>query len=407
MRALLHPAPNGHDSVGRLLIRILGRSTSLFAGDVDAHRRDLVSAISGRRLLVAGGAGSIGSAFVKEFIRFAPRSVHVVDPDENALVELVRDLRSSGQAAPDDFRTFSVAIGSPEFGALLAAGERYDHFMNFAALKHVRAERDVFSLMRMIDVNVCALASVLRQVAPSGIARVFSVSSDKAVNPANLMGATKALMENVLFAFSGHATATTARFANVAFSAGSLLEGFLMRLAKHQPLAGPSDVRRYFISHEEAGQLCLLAAFLGLPGEVFVPKLDRDQDLKSFSDIAVAFLDEFGFKPRLCQSEAEALASRPEGGHWPCYFAPASTTGEKPYEEFVAADEHADFGRFSAIGVIKAQGMNPAVLEAFLAEMARLRAEPSWRKEAIVAAIHRAVPSLAHQELGRDLDRHI
>ncbi|MBM3566841.1 MAG: NAD-dependent epimerase/dehydratase family protein, partial [Alphaproteobacteria bacterium] len=265
------------DSRDPLLARILGRSRSLFADDVAANAAFLKAAINGARILVIGAAGSIGAAFVKQLAAFNPASLHLVDIDENDLVELVRDLRSSPLNLPPDFRTVTADFAGPEFLRYARENAPYDVLANFSALKHVRAERDVYSLARMIEVNVAALDRCLGQSDGLGFKRVFSVSTDKCVRPANLMGASKNLMEKVLFSRGGSFIATSARFANVAFSAGSLLEGFERRLAKGQPIAGPSDVKRYFISHEEAAQLCLLACFLGEDRQVFFPKLSEEK----------------------------------------------------------------------------------------------------------------------------------
>jgi FlaA1/EpsC-like NDP-sugar epimerase len=387
-----------------LLARILGRGQSLFATDMVAHADRLQTAVAGKRLLIVGAAGSIGAAFVKEIVARAPGSLHLVDIDENGLVELVRDLRSSITPVPADFRTITADFGAEEFGRFAADHAPYDVFANFSALKHVRAERDVYSLLRMIEVNVAALDRCLARAGEFGFKRVFSVSTDKCVRPANLMGATKNLMEKVLFSRPGAFVAASARFANVAFSAGSLLEGFENRLAKGQPLSAPDDVRRYFITHEEAAQLCLLACFLGGDRDVFFPKLDGGH-LIGFPAIAGALLAERGLEPMPCASAEEARRVTPPPGRWPCHFAPSDTSGEKPEEEFHRRDDTLDLDSFAAAGIVREGAASRRTIESFLAAIEAIRAAPTWRKEAVVAALRGAVPELAHIERGRDLDR--
>ncbi|MEI7639749.1 MAG: polysaccharide biosynthesis protein, partial [Syntrophus sp. (in: bacteria)] len=279
-----------------LLSRILKRSGSMFAEDLEVHRAQIEACIRGARIMVIGAAGSIGSAFVRQLVSFRPAALHMVDISENNLVEVVRDLRSALISLPEDFKTFAVAMGSLEFDRLLdaeRASDRggYDYVINFSALKHVRSEKDPFSLMRMVHTNVVAVKALLDRLVGTFTRKHFSVSSDKAANPANIMGATKIFMERVLLTYADRIPFSTARFANVAFSDGSLLHGFLQRLAKGQPFAAPYDVRRYFISHEEAGQLCLLSCFLGENRDIYFPKLDEGSDLLTFAEIAVMVLE--------------------------------------------------------------------------------------------------------------------
>lgn len=394
------------DTRDPLLARILGRTRSLFAGDIAANGARLKSAIDGARILVVGAAGSIGAAFVKQLAAFAPSALHLVDIDENRLAEVVRDLRSSPLALPADFRTVTADFSGVEFARFAADHAPFDVFANFSALKHVRAERDIYSLSRMIEVNVAALDRCLARAATYGFKRVFSVSSDKCVRPANLMGASKNLMEKVLFSRDGGFVATSARFANVAFSAGSLLESFENRLAKNQPLSAPNDVRRYFISHEEAAQLCLLACFLGRDRQVFFPKLSERNDLIGFPDIAAAVLADRGLKPLACGSEDEARgAVPPPAGRWPCYFAPSDTSGEKPVEEFFRHDDVLDLDSFAAAGIARERPTPRRTIESFLAAIDAIRARPAWRRDDFVAAFSAAVPELEHVARPRDLDQ--
>jgi nucleoside-diphosphate-sugar epimerase len=423
----------------------LKRSKSLFDEDMAAHRGAVHDAVAGARILVIGAAGSIGCAFVKQLIPYRPGALHLVDISENNLVEVVRDLRSAPPALPlpEDFRTFPVALGSEEFERLLAAQRDYDYVVNFSALKHVRSEKDPFSLMRMYNTNVLYVKRLLKALAGTGVRKHFSVSSDKAANPANVMGATKIFMERILLAYSDRVAFSTARFANVAFSDGSLLHGFLQRLAKRQPFAAPYDVKRYFISHEEAGQLCLLSCFLGENRDIYFPKLDEGADLLTFSEIAVLVLEAYGLEPDLCASEDEAKekaelirdrapiiipgvsASAPlvedatkalnrEIGalslikkiKWPCYFFASDTTGEKPYEEFYTAADRVDLERYRNVGVIsQPPWTDRARIERALAAFEAIRRGAQWRKEDMVEAIRIIVPELSHEETGRNLDQ--
>ena len=416
-----------------LLNRILKRSKSLLDEDMAANRGAVRDAVAGARILVIGAAGSIGCAFVKQLIPYRPGALHLVDISENNLVEVVRDLRSAppALALPDDFRTFPVAMGSEEFERMLGDRGDYDYVVNFSALKHVRSEKDPFSLMRMYNTNVLYVKRLLEALAGTGVRKHFSVSSDKAANPANVMGATKIFMERILLAYSERVAFSTARFANVAFSDGSLLHGFLQRLAKRQPFAAPYDVKRYFISHEEAGQLCLLACFLGENRDIYFPKLDEGSDLLTFSEIAVLVLEACGLEPDLCASEdeakekAELIRDRapiispmsfqsPQNaknkdltpGKWPCYFFASDTTGEKPYEEFYTAADRVDLERYRNVGVIsQPPWTDMARIERALAAFEAIRRGAAWRKEDMVEAIRIIVPELAHEETGRNLDQ--
>ncbi|MEO5340211.1 MAG: polysaccharide biosynthesis protein [Magnetococcus sp. MYC-9] len=399
-----------------LLSRILGRSSSLWQNDLECHHKALAAAVARSRVLVIGAAGSIGSAFVEQLLPFAPAAVHLVDPSENNLVELVRTLRSAEQTVPDDFRTFAIGMGTEEFAHFLAAARPYDTIVNFAALKHVRSERDPFTLMRLIHTNILALQEMMEQLQAAPPQRVFSVSSDKAVQPENAMGASKAFMEAILWHHATWIPCSSARFANVAFSDGSLLHGFVRRWEKGQPLSAPEDVRRYFISHRESGQLCLLACFLGNNRELFVPRLDPVTDLHSFAEIAKLFLESKGWQARPCHSEEEARAwarqlsndpSRTQGERlWPCYFSQSDTSGEKMVETFFAPDETVDFTRFQALGVIANPpfARSQELLET-LAELRRLRLADRWSCQEMIRSLQRVVPSLRHTRMEKSLDQ--
>ena len=394
-----------------LLAQILGRSASLFQAAMEAHRTSMASAIARSRILVTGAAGSIGSAFVEQLIPFHPATLHLVDPSENNLVEVVRSLRSSDQPPPEDFCTYAIGMGTPEFEAFLSAATPYDAIVNFAALKHVRSERDPFSLMRLIHTNLFALQDMLDLLRPTPPKRIFSVSSDKAVNPENAMGASKAFMEHILWHHANHMPCcTSARFANVVFSDGSLLHGFLRRLEKGQPLSAPEDVRRYFISHQEAGQLCLLACFLGNNRELFVPRLNPTEDLKTFSDIAQLFLQSKGYQPKIFSSEEEARHfarhKDPSSNIWPCCFSKSDTSGEKLCEEFSAEDEVVDFSRYTHLGVIATPPFDRSKpLQEALTALQAIRQSDRWDRREMVAALKIMVPSLRHTEREKNLDQ--
>lgn len=391
---------------GRLLERILRRSGSVFADDLADNQTGIARRVHDSRVLIVGGAGSIGSSFVRQILAFAPAAVHVVDVAENNLVELVRDLRSSVIGVPEDFKALPLLLGSPELRAFIASQPPYDSVLNFAAVKHVRSEKDAFSLMHMIHTNVTCLRELLDGIEEGP--KVFSVSSDKAVNPANAMGASKAFMERLLHAYSDKFEVSSARFANVAFSDGSLLHAFRKRIEKTQPLAAPSDIRRYFISHEEAGQLCLLAAFLGDNREIFVPKLDPDVNLLTFAEIAEIYLDSIGLRPLLCSTEEEARRRAATGdvpeGTWPCFFFDSDTTGEKMVEEFVGSNEAADWGRFRAVGVARGRFPDGGILRA-VDDIEIMRRGGIWTKEKLLEIVREVVPELSHVEKGKSLDQ--
>jgi FlaA1/EpsC-like NDP-sugar epimerase len=385
---------------------ITGRVRSLFVADMHAHRDALSGAAAHARVLVIGAAGSIGSAAVKTLASLRPAALVLVDLNENGLADLVRVLRSGPFDVPHDFATSVVALGTPGFERFLVEAGPFDVILNFAALKHVRSERDAFSLMRMIETNVFAVADLIRSAARPGV-RIFSVSSDKAVSPANLMGATKRWMERVL-AEPCQAVCTSARFANVAFSNGSLLHAFIERLEKRQPIAAPDNVQRYFISHGEAAELCLLAAFLGGRAEVFVPRLDPARDSLLLDEVARRFLAFHGLEARLCASEDEAksspLLADASSCAWPCFFSPSDTSGEKDHEELLYHDESVDTQRFAAVDVVQCRPHPHGVLAAAKAAIADVAARSDWPKDKLVAAVERAVPELQHLELNRSLD---
>jgi len=393
-----------------VLAQILGRKDSFVEEEIRSFDGEITCALRGARLLVIGAAGSIGAAFTRVLAAYPMGGLHLIDLNENNLVEVVRGFRSSGMSLPEDFRTYTIDFTGPEMQALLKC-ESYDFILNFSALKHVRSERDPFSLMRLLEVNVLGNARLLDSLlAGTKPRRIFSVSSDKAVRPANLMGASKAFMERVFLLRADEMSFASSRFANVAFSDGSLLFSFLRRIESGQPISAPSDVRRYFITHEEAGHLCLLGAFTGNNREIYFPKFRPESDMLTFAEIAAIFLRSNGLEPLECSSEAEALARAAEltgsSKRWPCWFSSSDTTGEKNFEEFYHPDEQIDLHRFPQVGVVTGPlGGDPEKLKSAIATLEKLRSQRRWTKDDLVGAIQMAVQELDHAELGRNLDQ--
>jgi FlaA1/EpsC-like NDP-sugar epimerase len=400
-----------------LSVLATGRKTSLFANDIQHFHSRLAEEIAGRRILVVGGAGSIGASTVRALIPFHPGCLHVVDHSENTLVELVRDLRSDFDSASlPDLRMLPLNFGSPIMERFLREEEPYDYVLNFAALKHVRSEKNCCSILQMLDTNVIKPLKLLQWLTErGGLRRYFCVSTDKAANPVNVMGASKRLMEHVIFSDESVAgpqdvQVTSARFANVAFSDGSLLQGWLMRLDKGQPLAVPRDTRRYFVSLEEAGQICLLAAFLASDRQILVPRLDAGKDLILLSDLAEQVLQHFGYAPRLFEDEPPAkrfAAAREPDEYYPLLLTPLDTSGEKPFEEFVGVGEQTiDVGleQLTAVPYVPARA---GTLTAFLARLDGMIGSPDKPvlKEELVAEIQKVLPAFHHASSLKALDQ--
>lgn len=385
--------------------RLISRNRSLFEDDFAPSREAISASLADAQVVVVGAAGSIGAAFVKELTRLRPGSLVLVDISENGLADLMRDLRGAPIPAPSRLASSVVAFGSPGFARFYQSLGQVDFVFNFSALKHVRSERDPYGLMRMIETNAFALDDFVNGGLLAKDSRLFSVSSDKAVFPSNLMGATKRWMEKIVA--GAPVPGTSARFANVAFSAGSLPEAFLRWLSRGQPLAGPTDVRRYFISHQEAAQLCLLSGFTGKHGQVFAPRLTED-DAVSMVDAATRVLDVRGMTPEHCDSEETAKASpyltEQSPKRWPVVFSGSDTSGEKDLEELWYDDEARDDGRFRNIAVMTQTKVDVAALKTARAMVEDLACKPTWSKKALVEAIHMAVPELRHKEAGRSLD---
>ncbi len=390
------------------ILQLIGRSRPLFDVDVAREEKALSELVQSSRFLVIGGAGSIGQAVTREIFKRAPRVLHVVDLSENNMVELVRDVRSTLGYIDGDFRTYAIDCGSREFDAMISASGGYDYVLNLSALKHVRSEKDPFTLMRMIEVNVLNTISSISKARIGGARKYFCVSTDKAANPVNMMGASKRIMEMFLMRESTQLPISTARFANVAFSDGSLLHGFNQRFAKRQPISAPNDVRRYFVTPQESGELCLSSCLLGENRDVFFPKLSEQLDLTRFSDIAVRYLAQLGFDAHECASEDEARGRASElipQRKWPCYFFASDTTGEKDFEEFFTEEETLDMERFESMGVIRnPTGFDGARLEYFLEAVERIRAQRTWEKREIVDLFNYMIPDFSHMETGKYLD---
>ena len=388
--------------------KVTRREESLFLRDIGDHRQELRQAVAGASVCVIGGAGSIGSSFIKALLPFRPGKLVVVDLNENGLAELTRDLRSTeGLFVPQEYRTYTLNFADPIFSRIFREERGFDIVANFSAHKHVRSEKDKYAVQALIENNDLKAKRLMDLLCLFPPKHFFCVSTDKAANPVNVMGASKRIMEEMVMAYSGRFKVTTARFANVAFSNGSLPDSWLQRLRKKQPLAAPNDVRRYFVSPEESGQICLLACILGRSGEVFFPKLDEGQML-TFSSICDDFLKAEGLRKMECRDDAEArlFASRMPYGSETCpvVYSGSDTTGEKAFEEFYVPGESTDMGRFHALGVIEAGAHRPMEeVEAFFEKLETLF-RGNFTKEDVVAAIRGFVPNFEHEEKGRNLD---
>ena len=386
------------------------RPMSMFAADIEANRDLLSEAIQGKRACVIGGAGSIGSSFIKALLRFAPSQLIVVDLNENGLAELTRDLRSSyGLEMPADYRTYTLDFASPIFERIFREEKGFDIVANFSAHKHVRSERDKYSVQALIennDIKAKQLMDLMMEYKPE---HFFCVSTDKAANPVNIMGASKRILEDLIMAYSAYYPVTTARFANVAFSNGSLPDGWMHRLQKKQPLVAPYDVKRYFVSPEESGQICLLACVLGKSGEVFFPKLGEEQML-TFSAICDAFVDANGLSKQELHSDDEAKLIAHEMAddekNYPVVYTASNTTGEKAYEEFYIPGEQVNMERFMSLGVVEQterRSMDEVVN--FFDELQQIFASPAFTKAEVVDAIKAFLPNFEHEEKGKNLDQ--
>ena len=390
------------------LLNLIGREKELFNNDINNHNKELLKIVSHSSFLVIGGAGSIGQAVTKEIFKRNPKKLHVVDISENNMVELVRDIRSSFGYIDGEFATFALDIGSLEYDAFIKADGKYDYVLNLSALKHVRSEKDPFTLMRMIETNVFNTDKTLQQSIENGTKKYFCVSTDKAANPVNMMGASKRIMEMFVMRKSKQMDVSMARFANVAFSDGSLLHGFNQRIQKYQPIVAPHDIKRYFVTPQESGELCLMSCVFGENRDIYFPKLSENLHLITFANIAVKYLNDLGFEPYLCETEDEArelAKTLPSEGKWPCLFTASDTTGEKDFEEFFTDAETLDMDRFENLGVIKNEALyNEDKLNHFETTIKTLKQNLSWTKDDIVKEFFTMIPDFWHKETGKYLD---
>lgn len=390
------------------LLQLVGRTSELFIDDIRSREEQLSLITNNSSFLVIGGAGSIGQAVTKEIFKRNPKKLHVVDLSENNLVELVRDIRSSFGYISGDFKTFALDVGSLEYDAFIESDGCYDYVLNLTALKHVRSEKDPFTLMRMIQVNILNTEKTIQQSIRKGVKKYFCVSTDKAANPVNMMGASKRIMEMYLMKYSRDITISTARFANVAFSDGSLLHGFNQRIQKRQPIVAPCDIKRYFVIPKESGELCLMSTIFGENRDVFFPKLSESLHLITFAEIAESYLHELGFEPFQCNDEDEArllAETLPLEGKWPCLFTASDTTGEKDFEEFFTDKEILDLNRFQNLGIIKNEFIpNEEKIRHFSNTIQFLKDRGHWTKAEIVALFYEMIPDFGHKETGKYLD---
>ena len=389
---------------------VTSRPVSMFASDIEANKETLTAEIKGKKVCVIGGAGSIGSSFIKAVLHFEPASVVVVDLNENGLAELVRDVRSTeGFYVPDEFRCYTLNFADPIFERIFREEKGFDIVANFSAHKHVRSEKDKYSVQALIENNDIKAKKLMDLLCVYPPKHFFCVSTDKAANPVNIMGASKRIMEDLVMAYNTHFKVTTARFANVAFSNGSLPDGWIHRLQKKQPLAAPSDVKRYFVSPEESGQICTLACILGNGGEVFFPKLDEDQML-TFSAICDDFVKAEGFAKVECKNDSEAKQYAAqmsyESDTYPVVYFKSDTTGEKAYEEFYISGEEIDMERFMSLGVVCESARRPMnEVNDFFLELETIFQKDDFTKAEVVESIKKFIPNFEHEEMGKNLDQ--
>jgi len=389
--------------------KITKRQESLFSVDIENNRELLYSKIKNKSVLVIGGAGTIGSSYIKAVLKFEPKRLYVVDTNENGLTELTRDLRSNPkQFVPEDYKTYPMNFADPVFKKMFITEGPFEIVSNFAAHKHVRSEKDKYSVEAMIDNNVIKAKAFLDLLLEHKPEHFFCVSTDKAANPVNVMGASKKLMEEVIMAYSNEIQITTARFANVAFSNGSLLAGYIERLIKKQPIACPSDVKRFFVSPEESGQICMLACMLGKSGDIFFPKLE-DEQMVFFNKITEDFFQSMGKQTLKCETDEIAkiaISNMTENGPYPvCYFK-SETSGEKLYEEFYTEDDLIDTNTFDSLGVVKnAKKVALSQINTTLLELKNLMESGKYDKSDIVTLLKKNIPDFEHIETGKSLDQ--
>jgi FlaA1/EpsC-like NDP-sugar epimerase len=394
------------DFIGKFITK---RETSFFEQDIQQNASILTQKIKGKSVLVIGGAGTIGSSYIKAVLKFEPAKLYVVDTNENGLTELTRDLRSTlGQFVSDDYKTYPMSFGDTVFRKMFVEEGPFHIVANFAAHKHVRSEKDKYSIEAMIENNVFKAKEFLDLLVNHKPEHFFCVSTDKAANPVNVMGASKKLMEEVIMAYSSELQITTARFANVAFSNGSLLAGYIERLYKNQPISCPSDVKRFFVSPEESGQICMLACMLGNSGEIFFPKLE-EEEMTYFKEITEDFFKQTNRQIVLCSSDEEARVKSKDlkaSDPYPVYFFESDTSGEKLYEEFFTDTDEVDQETFTSLGVIKnARKLPMTEIEATIVDLKALMDSGNYHKSSIVSLLQKYIPDFHHIETGKTLDQ--
>lgn len=388
---------------------VTNRNSSMFLNDIENNKDKIIEKVSGKTILVIGGAGSIGSSFIKAILPFKPSALVVVDYNENALAELTRDLRSTkAMFVPKDYVPYPIDFASPVFEKMFRKRGGFDIVGNFSAHKHVRSEKDIYSIEALIQNNVLHAKLLLELLAEYPPEEYFCVSTDKAANPVNIMGASKRIMEDLIFSYSDMFSVKTARFANVAFSNGSLPAGFLARIQKLQPISAPSDVKRYFVSLEESGQICMLACILGMNREIFFPKLEAAQ-MMTFDKIATALLHEYGYEILECGSDEEAVNKAEDlkkgSIRYPVYYSGSDTSGEKAYEEFYTDSETVDMDRFRALGVVVNKDISETVrVGDLLTKLNFAFKKEEVTKEEIILIMKRYLPNFEHLEAGKSLD---
>ncbi len=390
------------------VLNLIGRKEPLFEIDILTNANKINSIVESSSFLVIGGAGSIGQAVVKEIFKRNPLKLHVVDISENNMVELVRDIRSTYGYIDGDFKTFSLDIGSLEYDAFIKSDGTYDYVLNLSALKHVRSEKDPFTLMRMIDVNIFNTIKTIKQSINNGTKKYFCVSTDKAANPVNMMGASKRIMELFLMRESQNISISTARFANVAFSDGSLLHGFNQRFQKKQPIVAPNDIKRYFVTPQESGELCLMSCLLGENRDIFFPKLSENLHLITFAEIAKKYLKDLGYEAFECKTEEEArefIKTLIIEKKWPFLLSKSDTTGEKDFEEFFVDGETLDLNRFPNLGIVKSNLIFDEIqLDTFTNNLKSIKKSLAWNKDDLLNEFKKLLPSFDHKETGKYLD---
>lgn len=389
---------------------VTGRQTSMFATDIERNQELLTQEIQGKSVLVIGGAGSIGSQFIRAVCRFKPGKLVVADLNENGLALLTRDLRSTyGMYVPEEYRTYTLNFGDPIFERIFREEQGFDIVANFSAHKHVRSEKDKYSVQALIENNDIKAKKLLDLMLEFPPQHFFCVSTDKAANPVNIMGASKKVMEELIMAYADKYPVTTARFANVAFSNGSLPLSFLDRIMNKQPLVAPCDVKRYFVSPEESGQICMLACVLGKSGEIFFPKLAEEQMI-TFSSICDRFIAELGYEKKEFDNDEDAkkfAAEMPADTNiWPVVYSKSDTTGEKAYEEFYVPGEKLNMSRFQSLGVIEdVKKRTISEVDAFFKELESIFTKPDFTKVQVVKALESFLPDFRHQEKSKNLDQ--